>query len=316
MAIDSSVLSMADGLAGEGQASLEAYIRQLYGESGGTIGQEVAAGRLTLEQAYQMLIQAGFDPRAAEQMVRSGMMNVPLLTIPGDIETRMGPRGGQRALSGPYAIERSLAAQEVVRQAAAIKSKALMAAMQMSRAGGGGGGGGGEPPPRPPLPPIPLAKPPEKPPWYAAALPSLATAMGGIGTAALTKWMDKDPKKETTPAPGTPGTAPPSNARGPAWASPQVSPGQQGGHTQQGWDPTRSSAWPQQQQGGYQSPAGYDYGYQPPQDYGYQSPEGYDYGNWDYGYQSPGGYDYSYNPTPDQWAPPVDDWSNYSYGDY
>ena len=308
----SDIFSNANILAGEGQTQLEAYIRQLFGENGGTIGQEVAAGRMTPDQAVAMLVQAGYSSQQAIEMVRTGMLNIPLLTIPGDIETRLGPRGGQRALAGPYAIERSLASQEVVRQAALIKAKALQAAMAYQAATGGGrggGGGGGEMPPRPPLPPIPIPSQPKAPPWYSQAIGPATTALGAIGVAGLGKLFGRPDRPESPMSYGSrehptgyfPQGGVPKPPSPPSWSQPQ---GQQG----QGY--------------GYQSPGGYDYSAQQPQDqyYGYQSPGGYDYSDQDYGYQSPSGYDYSYNPTPNDWQPPADDWSGgqdtYDWGDY
>lgn len=209
--------ALLDQLTGKNKASLEAYIRKLYGESGGTIGQELAAGRMTPDQAVAMLMQAGYSPEQASYLVQSGMLNIPLLTVPGDIETRMGPRGGIRALAGPYAIERSLAAQEVARQAAAMQSDALNSMLQLSSrqgSGGGGGGGGGPeggPEPRPPLPPIPVGG--DKPPWWAAAVAPLA----GVAGKGLFDWLMRDSNKK--PMETIAGPADPKNPLSPNWQS-------------------------------------------------------------------------------------------------
>src|SRR3990167_2437160 len=89
------------------RVKLEAYIRQQFGDTGGTIGDEVRAGRMTPQEAVQMLVRSGYSPDQAETMVETGMLNIPLLTNPGEIAASFGSRGGIRALEGPYALQRS-----------------------------------------------------------------------------------------------------------------------------------------------------------------------------------------------------------------
>lgn len=188
---------LLDMLTGTGKADLEAYIRELFGDNGGTIAQALAAGQLTPDQAVAMLIQGGMSPEQAAYMVQQGLTNIPLLTMPGQIASRLSARGGGRALIGPGSIERTMASQEVVRRAQAIQSEALRSLLQFGSRGGGGGGGGshgggGEPGPRPALPPVPIPSD-NRPPWWAAGLADLAK--GGFGL--LGQWLmkDKDPSK-------------------------------------------------------------------------------------------------------------------------
>lgn len=193
---------LLDILTGSGKADLEAYIRELFGDNGGTIAQAIASGMMTPEQAIATLMQSGMSAEQAAYLVQNNLANIPLLTMPGQISSRLSARGGERALVGPGAIERVMAQQEVVRRAQAIQSEALKGLLSASRGSGGGSGGGGggpKPPERPPLPPIPI---PEKPPWWAALVGPLSGALGTVATGAVKSWMDKDKDEKAGPSQG------------------------------------------------------------------------------------------------------------------
>ena len=173
--------SLLDQLSEADKTQLEAYIRQKFGDSGGTIAGELQAGRMTPAEAVALLMKSGYSPQQAQYLVQNGLLNIPLLTNEGDIAAQMGPRGGMRALEGPTTLQKSLVGQEVARQFADWRSRAWAAVRHPSGRGGGvwGGGGGGEgppePPQRPPLPPIPI---PGQPPWWQAAVAPLAGIAG------------------------------------------------------------------------------------------------------------------------------------------